>query len=133
MRVITDTNLLVRLVTLDDLAQAEVVERFLEQAERVILPITALCELCWVLTTAYQQPSTAVAESVEYLVGIPNAVTDHYAVEIGLKVLRQGGDFADGAIAATGARAGGDHFATLDKQAARLLAGAGMKVHLLTS
>jgi len=50
---------------------------------------------------------------------------------MGLQVLVSGGDFADGAIAATGRKAGGEQFVTLDKQAARQVAMAGLPVDLL--
>jgi predicted nucleic-acid-binding protein len=43
------------------------------------------------------------------------------AVDVGLDVLRAGGDFADGVIAYAGVSDGGEVFATFDKKAAALI------------
>jgi predicted nucleic-acid-binding protein len=53
------------------------------------------------------------------------------AVEAGLAVLEQGGDFADGAIAFEGDWLGADEFVSFDKQAVSLLRSQGRKARLL--
>lgn len=131
MKVIVDTNLLVRIITNDDKNQAKAARDLLKQAELMVLPTATLCELCWVLTRAYGLDNQTLAKVISGLVGAANSAVDTDAVTIGLKVLASGGDFADGAIAATGRQAGGEQFVTFDHQAARLVAKAGMPSQLL--
>jgi len=61
----------------------------------------------------------------------PRFAADRVAVEAGLAMLDEGGDFADGAIAAEGRRLGGDVFVSFDKQAVRLLEKNGVGARLL--
>jgi predicted nucleic-acid-binding protein len=59
-------------------------------------------------------------------------VTHLPAVEAGLAVLDQGGDFADGAIAFEGHWLGGEEFVSFDKQAVKLLKAQGKRARLLS-
>jgi predicted nucleic-acid-binding protein len=59
-------------------------------------------------------------------------VTHLPAVETGLAVLDQGGDFADGVIAYEGAWLGAQEFVSFDKQAVKLLKAQGKRARLLS-
>jgi predicted nucleic-acid-binding protein len=131
MKVIVDTNVLVRAVTLDDDAQSPVAASTLRQAELVAVPVPVLCELVWVLTRGYDLTRAQAAAAVRALTQATNVVTDSAAVDAGLAVLDAGGDFADGAIAHQGAALGADTFVTFDRQAARLVAETGTPARLL--
>lgn len=86
----------------------------------VALP--ALCEFVWVLERAYGYRRAEIAAALRRLAAAPNVVCDGpAALEAGLAVLEAGGDFADGAIAASGASLGGDAFLSFDRAAVRLL------------
>ncbi|MCL2803429.1 MAG: type II toxin-antitoxin system VapC family toxin [Micrococcales bacterium] len=131
MNLIADTNLLVRMIVGDDQHQAEAALHLLERAQIVILPTAALCELCWVLGRTYKLTAAQLEAAIRDLVFAANAVVDDRAVGAGLVVLANGGDFADGAIAASGLGQGGEQFVTFDRQAAKLVADAGIPTRLL--
>ncbi|MDE1150088.1 MAG: type II toxin-antitoxin system VapC family toxin [Azospirillaceae bacterium] len=120
MKIIVDTNVLLRAFLGDDAKQAAVAKRTLEQASLIAIPVPAFCEFVWVLRRQYKVPGADIAAAIEALLVIETVQTDLPAVEAGLAVLKAGGDFADGAIAAQGGPLGGALFATFD-QTARLL------------
>lgn len=131
MRLIADTNILIRVIVGDDLAQAEIAQSALLKADLIAVPLPVLCELCWVLKRSYGAERAEIADAVRKLVASTNVITDNTAVEAGLAILEAGGDFADGVIAHQGRTLGGDTFLTFDSKAARLLADAGQPVRLL--
>ena len=133
MRIAVDANLLLRLVLQDDETQARIAADELSRADRVVLPIVALCEFVWVLRKGYGLPREAIAASLRDVIETDSTVYDEAAVHAGLDVLEAGGDFADGVIAHEGRRLGGNTFATFDQAAANLLAKAGIATSLLSS
>lgn len=60
-----DTNLLVRLITRDDVQQAASADRFIEKGAWVSL--LALAEATWVLEAVYQRSAADIATAVEML------------------------------------------------------------------
>ena len=131
MKVTLDTNVLVRLATQDDAAQAAQALRVLQDATLIAVPTPALCELVWVLLRGYRYTPAQVARAVRTLIRVRHVVCHTPAVLAGLAVLEAGGDFADGAIAYEGELLGGPEFVTFDQQAARLLKAQKRKVRSL--
>jgi len=131
MKITADTNLLVRLVVNDDPQQAEMARQLLKQAELVAVPLAVLCEFIWVLRLGYGLSSKDAARAVRTVLNAETVAYDKVAANLGLAVLDAGGDFADGVIAYCGWQLGGEEFATFDRQAAKLVEGAGIKVRLL--
>ena len=131
MKVIADTNLLVRLAIDDDPIQRRVAARIVMEAEAVIVGFHALCELAWVLRTSYRFSKAQIVLAIENLCGVENVIVDRAALEAGLEAMRSGADFADAAIAYEGRMAGGDVFVSFDKKAVAAVAAQGMKVKLL--
>jgi predicted nucleic-acid-binding protein len=121
VKVTLDTNVLVRLATQDDAAQAAKALQVLQNATLIAVPTPALCELVWVLLRGYRYTPTQVAQAVRTLIQVRHVVCHTPAVLAGLAVLEGGGDFADGAIAYEGELLGGPEFVTFDQQAAKLL------------
>lgn len=121
MKVTLDTNVLVRLATQDDAAQAAKALQVLQNATLIAVPTPALCELVWVLLRGYRYTPVQVAQAVRTLIHVRQVVCHTPAVLAGLAVLEAGGDFADGAIAYEGELLGGPEFVTFDQQAAKLL------------
>lgn len=121
MKITADTNLLVRAVVLDDLAQTEAAERELGEAELVALTLPALCEFAWVLSALYGRSRQDIARAIRKLIDAGNVAADRVAIDAGLALLDDGGDFADGAIAGAGKWLGADEFVSFDKKAVRLL------------
>ncbi|MCZ8109989.1 MAG: type II toxin-antitoxin system VapC family toxin [Betaproteobacteria bacterium] len=131
MKVTLDTNVLVRLATKDDAAQAAQALQVLQNATLIAVPTPALCELVWVLLRGYRYTPAQVAQAVRTLIQVRHVVCHTPAALAGLAVLEAGGDFADGAIAYEGELLGGPEFVTFDQQAARLLKSQKRKVRWL--
>ena len=131
MKVIADTNLLVRLAIDDDPIQRRVAARIVMEAEAVIVGLHALCEMVWVLRTSYRFSKAQIVLAIENLCGVENVIVDRAALEAGLEAMRSGADFADAAIAYEGRMAGGDVFVSFDEKAVAAIAQQGMKTELL--
>jgi predicted nucleic-acid-binding protein len=131
MKITADTNVLVRAITEDDEQQSRAAETALKKAELVAIPISALCELVWVLSQGYRIPSSEISEAIRRLMNGANVATNRPAAEAGLAMLDTGGDFADGVIAYEGNWLGADTFVSFDKRAVRLLGAQGGSARLL--
>jgi predicted nucleic-acid-binding protein len=132
MKITADTNVLVRAVTGDHARQSKAAQSALEEADLVALPISALCELVWVLSQGYKILPRDIAETIRRLVGGANVAVNRPAAEAGLALLEAGGDFADGVIAYEGHWLGADTFVSFDKKAVRRVEAQGRAVRLLT-
>lgn len=131
LRIVADTNLLVRILTQDNPRQARLAEAAFEEATEVVITPTALCEVAWVLLSGYEASRSQVASAIRLLMNSANAVVDRPAVESGLAVLDEGGDFADGVIAFEGRRMGGDALVSFDKGAVEIMTRLGQSSRLL--
>jgi predicted nucleic-acid-binding protein len=131
MRIIADTNILVRAMTGDDRRQSRVAQEQLAEADVVALALPALCELVWVLAQGYKIPSAEIAVAIRRLIDGANVVVNRPAVEAGLAILEAGGDFADGVIAHEGRWLGADTFVSFDRKAVRLIERQGGAAKLL--
>lgn len=120
MKLVVDTNILIRAAIGDDLEQAAMATSLLETAEMIVIPVPALCEFAWVASTVYKIATKDIVSVISDMVSSETVVTDMPAVEAGLDMLRGGGDFADGAIAMQGTALGGTVFASFDRKAVRL-------------
>ena len=131
VKIIADTNLLVRLAVDDDPIQRRVAARIVMEAEAVIVGLHALCEMVWVLRTRYRFSKAQIVLAIENLCGVENVIVDKAALEAGLEAMRSGADFADAAIAYEGRIAGGDVFVSFDEKAVDVLTKLGIKSRLL--
>ena len=132
MRIVADTNVLLRDALHDDPLQARIAANVLEHAELVAIPVTVFCEFVWVLRQGYKKPAAEVADAIRRLLRSASVVTNQPAVEAGLEVLDRGGDFADGVIAYEGRWLGAEEFVSFDKAAVSLLKSQGKRVRFLT-
>ena len=126
MRITADTNILVRIVVRDDIAQAQAALSLLARAEAVFITLPCLCEFVWVLNGTYRLPSDKVAQSVRAILERANVYADAAVVTAGLQLMDAGGDFADGVIAAAGSAMGSEAFVSFDRQAVKRLTAAGI-------
>ena len=126
MNVSLDTNVLLRTVLRDDAEQAAAAEALLTKAAVLAIPVPVFCEFSWVLRRSYQQTASQVADTIQAICAIETVVTDRPAVEAGIRALRSGGDFADGAIARQGESLGGTVLATFDRRAMSVLRQGGL-------
>ncbi len=121
VRLIADTNILLRLVLNDDPVQAEAAQRLMEDAELICIPVAVLCEFVWTLRRGYKRPVGEVIDLITDILDTDKVTTDQPAVEAGLALLRAGGDFGDGVIAHQGFVLGGTSLASFDKKAVNLV------------
>ena len=131
MKITADTNVLVRAVVGDDARQARAAAKLLKNADLIAVPLPCLCEFVWVLRQVYNFGQHDISTALKALLDAGNVVANRPAVDAGLAVLKEGGDFADGAIAYEGNWLGGEIFVSFDKRAVSLIAKQGQKTQLL--
>lgn len=112
-----DTNVLVRLVTLDDPAQhAQAVEVFERNA--AYISRTVLLETAWVLAGSYQLTRETIAQALRGIAGMPNVVVEEAdAVARAIEWYEAGMDVADALHLATCPEV--EAFVTFDRKMAR--------------
>ncbi len=127
MRITVDTDVLLRTVLRDDTEQADAAEALLTRATVLAIPVPVFCEFSWVLRRSYRQTASQVADTIQAICAVETVATDRPAVEAGIKALRSGGDFADGAIARQGESLGGTILATFNRKALTILRESGIE------
>lgn len=130
MIIVADTNIWVRLLMQDDLAQLTRAIDMLDSAEKVIVSIQSFCELAWVLHQSYEVSRQDIAFAIERMLAMPKIVADRELVDAGLVMLKTGGDFADAVIAKDGHNLGGELFVSFDKKAIKRLVAQGYAAKL---
>jgi len=112
-----DTNVVVRVLTRDDPAQARRAAALLRKGD-VWLSKTVLLETEWVLRYTYELDAAAISHALSMFVGLQNlTVEDATSVEAALEWHKAGMDFAD-ALHLASSR-GATRFATFDRHLAR--------------
>jgi predicted nucleic-acid-binding protein len=132
MKIVVDTNVLLRDALHDDPIQARMAAKVLESAELVVIPVTVFCEFVWVLRQGYKKSAAEIRDAIRKLMRSSSVETNQLAVEAGLELLERGGDFADGAIAYDGRWLGAEEFVSFDKVAVKLLKAKGERARLLS-
>jgi predicted nucleic-acid-binding protein len=131
MKMIADTNVLLRYVLADDPVQYKLALEIMERAETVAVTNVALCELVWVLRSCYGVSRENIAATISGLRETRNIELDSAAVDAGLSVYKSGADFADGVIDYEGRWLGGNVFVSFDKKAVSAIAKQGRQTRLL--
>ena len=122
-----DTNVLARLVTNDDKAQALEAAALIDSGVALFISTTILLELEWVLRGAYQLDSATIVRTFEHLLSIRNLSFERQAeVEMALQHYAIGFDFADALHHSASLSCAG--FASFDKKFERLAAKAKLKL-----
>ena len=115
----------------DDLKQAEAAATILRTATAIVITLPCLCEMLWVLRSAYDLPREQIVLAVRELLQTGSVLMNRPAVEFGLAAMKRGADFSDAVIAFEGSWLGGDTFVSFDRKAVSLLAGQGLSTKLL--
>jgi predicted nucleic-acid-binding protein len=131
LKIIADTNLLLRAALEDDPKQSPLARRILEEAELVIVSRHALCEFVWVLHRSYKLPLAQVVTAMSKLLNSENVIADDVAIDAGFRAMDEGADFADGVIDFEGRWLGGETFVSFDKKAITAIAKQGLQTKLL--
>jgi len=117
-----DTNVLIRYLVQDDPPQARRANSFLTEEcsaeDPGLINRVVLCELVWVLESAYGYPRDNVSLVLERILRTAQLkVEDHEDAWSALREYRAGGDFADALIAAVNKRLGCQYTVTFDRKA----------------
>ena len=131
MKIIADTNVLIRAVVRDHASQAKAAAKLLKEAEVIAVSSPCLCEFAWVLRRLYGFDHRDVSAALDALLNVRTVAVNRPAADAGLAVLRAGGDFADGVIAFEGRWLGGETFVSFDKTAVTLTSKLGHQARLL--
>jgi predicted nucleic-acid-binding protein len=128
MIIVAGTNILARLVMKDDVPQFEAAANLVVAATKIVVPTVVLCELAWVLRSSYKRDPVVIANIIREILAIDKVIAEDDAVLAGLRMLDQGGDFADGVAHYTGSLlAGGpSSFASFDQAAVERLVARGL-------
>lgn len=116
-----DTNVLVRLMTRDDVRQVAVAEAFV--ASGAWVPHLAIAEATWVLTSVYDRGPDAVATAVEMLLSHEHlTVQDAEAVAAAVAQFRQHPKvgFSDCLLLEAARKAGHTPLGTFDRALGRI-------------
>lgn len=118
---VIDTNIVVRVLMQDDVAQALRARQLVERNETLLLT-TVLLESEWVLRSVYRMGRTAIAEALGQFIALPLVTLEHPSRAMkALALFGKGHDFADAMHLA--AADGYEAFATFDRQLVRRGAG----------
>jgi predicted nucleic-acid-binding protein len=131
MKVSVDTNVLARAILQDDPEQCSLARKLLRDASLIAVSLPCLCELVWILRQGAKLSNEDIAAAIRSLLNVGNVVMNRPAVETGLAVLDQGGDFADGIMAHEGQWFGGETFVSFDRKAVSVLSSQGLDASLL--
>lgn len=117
-----DTNVLVRYLTDDDVAQskkaAALIDTAVARGDRLFIGSVVLCELAWVLRWAYDVTKDDLVTTLERILATSQFVIgDKDVVRRALETYRTGkGDFADYVIGESHRAAGAAATVTLDRR-----------------
>jgi len=131
MKIIADTNVLLRFVLGDDPEQYKLAIDTMEKSEAVAVTNHALCEMAWVLRGRYGVSRPAIAATIRALLETRNVVLDSSTVNAGLTMLEAGADFADGVVDYEGRWLGGETFVSFDRKAVAAVEAQGKRAKLL--
>ena len=133
MKITPDATVLVRAAvelsnpdseTAEQAARARAV---LRQATLIAVTLPTLCEFVTILLHDHGHAPEAVARAVRLLCDSAPVLCDRQAVDAGLAMLEQGGDFTLGVARHQGARAGGETFVSFDRAVVERLTAHGQK------
>lgn len=121
-----DTNVLVRYLVQDDVAQARAAAAAIEGAasrgEGLFVAAVTLCELVWVLESAYERPRAAIAAALEQIVRTGDFTLEHADHVRGAVAAYKttSADFADALVGHINEAAGCERTVTFDRGLKRL-------------
>jgi predicted nucleic-acid-binding protein len=119
-----DTNVLVRYLVQDEPLQGRKAAVFITKECSADSPglinRVVLCEVVWVLETAYRYPRSQVAQALDRILRTSQfEIEDHQDAWSALREYQAGDDFADALIAVVNRRLGCEYTVTLDRRAGR--------------
>lgn len=116
MRLAVDTNVLVRFLVEDEPQQADRASDALKAGESIFLSTLVLSELTWVLRRRYGVKNAEIISAIRGLLESDRIEVDRAAAESGLRMLENGGDFADGIVLHEAQQVRADALVTFDRR-----------------
>ena len=95
MKITADTNVLLRAVLDDDLAQQQAAIEALERADLVAVSLQSLCEFAWVLARSYQTARADIASALRAVIAMRNVVVNRPAAGVTFNSARIRGEVTD--------------------------------------
>lgn len=118
-----DSNVLVRYLAQDDVAQAarasRLIERELTERSPGFISLIVLVETCWVLKRLYGITPAEIVETVRDLLDARQLVIENRSAVTRTLTRTKSGDIADGLIAEIAHQAGCTRIVTFDRKAMR--------------
>lgn len=121
-----DTNILVRYLVQDEVAQVatarRLIQRCVREGESLFVPVTVMLELEWVLRSSFGYAKDQTMQALSDLLSAAElSFESDRAIEVALELYRRGpADFADCLHVALAAQAGKLPLWTFDKGAAKV-------------
>ena len=81
MKMIADTNVLMRAVLDDDVAQGRASRLALSSADQVVIGRHAFCEMVWLLRQRYKMPKAEIVNVIHGYLEADNVIADTAAVQ----------------------------------------------------
>ena len=81
MKIVADTNVLVRAVVQDHAAQARAAAKVLAGADMIAISLPSVCEFVWVLRKVYRFRVADIAAAIRALLATANVETDRQGAE----------------------------------------------------
>lgn len=131
VKVVADTNILLRVILREDAQQIRSALAVAAQADLVPVSLRALCELVCVLRRIYKVSRVNIAATVRCLANTQTMVLNQPAVDARLSLHDAGVDFANGVTAFKGRWLGGETFVSFDQEAVALLTAQSKSARLL--
>ena len=122
-----DTNILVRYIVQDDMAQLgaakRLISRCVAEGSALFVPVTVVLELEWVLRSSFEFGKDDVLRTLSSLFSAAELTFEsERALEVALQLFREGSaDFADCLHVALATQAGEQPLWTFDKGAAKVI------------
>lgn len=132
IKIVADTNVLVRAVVADDLKEAALAQKVLKDADLVAISIITFCEFYWVLSRVYQISDADIQKAILALANASSVITDKLAIEKGLLFMNNGGNFADGILLHLGIMLGGETFVSFDEKLIKIAKSQSINTKLLS-
>lgn len=119
-----DTNVLVRYITQDDLAQSQIATKLMENnaSKGIFVNNIVLCELVWVLKRAYKYPKSGIIEVLKtILTSVEFCFEDHRLLWLVVADFeKSSADFSDVLIGKINKERGCEGTYTFDREASSL-------------
>jgi predicted nucleic-acid-binding protein len=91
MRVIVDTNILLRFVIMEDTEQSRIANDLFSAADELVIPTHVLCEMVWVLLSGYKSSREEIQTALAAILKIKKILVREDEAQAGLDMMGKRG------------------------------------------